>query len=154
MDYTYDELDDYIDRLCRRLNITKVPLSLDSTINTSFNSVTFGHESYINVNPFCSHVNIMPIETILAHEVRHAWQYANNMLKPLPFYGKGLQWLGKVMPYTWHTAPWEIDAVNFENEIAIELGYPILRFVNNGTIFTLDKPSELNLEQKQLALRA
>ena len=153
MDYTYDELSDYIELLCNRLNIPKIPLVMDPSMPTNYTMPTIGRAGFINVNPFCRYVNALPLELTLAHEVRHAWQYHTGLLRPNLFFG-GVFWKGELKPYVWHSAPWEIDAVNYENEVAIGLGYPVSRFVHNGIIFELDKPTGLNTEQKEYALKA
>lgn len=67
---------------------------------------------------------------IIAHELRHKWQFANKILEPLPI-GNPLRathfmWNQEIVQCfnkEHHTRPWEIDAIFYERDTAERLGY-------------------------------
>jgi len=151
--WSREEIQAFLEMVCLKLDTPVPELRLVETAGSCFGFDLDAPEAlYINISQSRAR---LPLELTIAHEARHCWQYHKKRLEVkmeyLGFYSHHVHlWDGKEFKYDWETCPWEIDAVEFENQIALQLGLPVCRYVNNGRIFTLESSSKIDKEKSHL----
>lgn len=151
--YSEAELQAFADIIANRLGINS-PKVIDTMINgESCYNVSDSFASILGrvyINQWQLYDMGIDIEVGIAHELRHHFQAVSGRLSASWF---GPTWDGLAIPYVWHEVPWEVDAVNFENEIAVELGREIRRVTIGGKVYDLPKEQKLSLGGECLSRR-
>lgn len=108
-----DRLEVIFQNICSALRISNVTLTICPASELSAYGVA---EEGGKVAEVANRNNIIDVIAVMAHELRHCFQYQHKMLK-------GMVWLGK--DYTgrsYNSQPWEHDALDYENKILAMYG--------------------------------
>lgn len=130
--YSQVELQAFADNVCARLNIAPVEVVCNMGRGSYYK-----HDVAVFIDQLAAfEYNDMPVEMVIAHEVKHHFQHITGRLQADGWFTK--LWDGVPVKDNWYDSPWEIDAVEYENAVALELGLPVKRVIINGGAYELN----------------
>jgi hypothetical protein len=136
-EYTLDEVNKFAEAISNRLGVPAPFIVLSDIIPSNYQmhnpySLTYTGAENVYINQLQAWESGIPLEMVIAHEIRHYYQ---NVTGRLSCDYQGNIWDGELTAAGWYDSPWEADAVEYENIIAIELGLPISRIVVGGKVY-------------------
>lgn len=136
--YNQQEIEVFCEFILKRMGIDGTDLKI---ILTDYSSSRCNHDEYskvkftVFINQLESASLNLPLETVIAHELKHYEQFKLNKLR-VDWSGY-IRWNNTLMENipNWYDSPWEAEAVEYENKVAIELGLSISRIVVDGKVY-------------------
>lgn len=140
-EYTLDEVNIFAEQICKRMGVEPIAVQLTDILPSHYRmhdpynlakALAYGSSNLIFINQLQAWQIGIPIEMVVAHEIRHYYQNVTGRMSVEYF---GPTWDGSLVHANWYDSPWEADAVEYENKVAIELGLPISRIVVDGKVY-------------------